>query len=118
MPEKARVFVAEDDSTWQRLIKQLLNDAGHKVILKAPTLAQALKSIDQFQKLGIQVAVIDGNLSEDDSSGYDGRLLAKKIKELAPQVKTIGMSGLTVDGVDINIGKINASKLGKIITNL
>lgn len=118
MPEKARVFYAEDDPFFQEAIKQRLDEAGHEVVLQAQTLAEALNSIEQFKDLGIQVAIIDGNLSADDSSGYDGHLLATRIKELTPQVKTIGMSGSTIIGVDIDLGKRKYSKLAEIITNL
>lgn len=92
MPEKARVFLAEDDPYMQKVIKQRLEEAGHELTLEAHTLDEALQSIQQFKNSGIQVAVLDGNLDKDDTSGYDGQLMVRKIKELAPEVKTIGMS--------------------------
>lgn len=119
MPEKAKVFVAEDDSIWRRTIKRRLSEESHEVVLEAETLAQALKSIEQFKELGVQVAVIDGNLNPYDSSGSDGAELAIAIKRLAPEVKMVGMSGATdVFGVDINLGKAGIRELGRTITNL
>lgn len=118
MPERARVFVAEDDEQWQIMIEDILNEAGHSVVLKATTLDEALKAAEQFEELKVQVATIDGNLSPDDVSCYDGRALVAAISRFAPDVKTIGMSGLSVRGVTIDLGKRNAIKLGEVVTNL
>lgn len=118
MPEKARVFVAEDNPDWQKHIEEILNRAGHSVVARATTLGEGLKIIEQFGELQIQVATIDGNLGEDDTSGYDGRALVAAIDRLAPDVKTIGMSGLSVSGVTVDLGKGNIRQLGEAVTNL
>ncbi len=73
MPERAKVFVAEDNSFSLFLAKQSLADDHHTVVLEAQTLAKALKCIAQFKEQNIQVAVLDGNLTENASSGYDGK---------------------------------------------
>lgn len=118
MPERARVFVAEDDETILPLINRLLSRHGHTVVLQAQTLAEALRCIEQFEALDVQVAVIDGNLSPNDTSGADGYQLVTRIKELTPNVITIGMSNSPVDGVHVDLGKKRAIELGRIITNL
>lgn len=118
MVEKAKVFVAEDDPSIQQVIKWFLSKGGHEVVLQAQTLSEALRSIKQFEKLGIQIAVIDGNLTPGDISGSDGYQLATAIRQLAPNVTTIGMSVLSVDGVDIDLGKNRISELGKAVTEL
>lgn len=118
MPEKARVFFAEDDGYFRDVIKRRLEEAGHEVVLEAHTLNEAIQSIPQFKDSGIQVAVLDGNLDEDDISGYDGRLMAQKIKEQVPHVTTIGLSQSPIDGVDIDLGKRKFTQLASIITNL
>lgn len=117
-PEKARVFVAEDDKRWQDIIKDVLTDAGHSVVLTAQTRQQALEAVQQLKGLGVQVATIDGNLNPHDSDGADGQALLAAIRAQAPEVKTVGMAGLSVRGVDINVGKIDASKLGEVVKKL
>lgn len=118
MPERARVFVAEDDPQWQGIIERSLKRAGHSVVARATTLEQGLKAVEQFGELEVQVATIDGNLSKNNTSGYDGRALLEAINRLAPNVKTIGMSGSSVRGVTIDLGKRNIVKLGDTVTNL
>lgn len=118
MPEKARIFVAEDNPEWQEMIASTLEKAGHTVVLKATTLREALDAVQQFEQLEIQVATIDGNLSPDDTSGYDGRTLVEAINSQAPHVLTIGMSGLNVRGVTFDLGKGKFQQLGEIITSL
>lgn len=117
-PEKARVFIADDNDTWLEIIQNYLEESDHVVVLKATSLTQALEAINQFEKLGIQVAIIDGNLNPYDHNGHDGQVLLTAIRQQTPNVKTIGMSGLSVKGTDVDLGKAKASDLGKTINNL
>lgn len=118
MPEKARIFIAEDDLRFQKYLDRELNNAGHSVVLKATTLDEAMKAIKEFEALKVQVAIVDGNLSANDTSGYDGQTLVKAIGRLAPNVKTVGMSSSTIEGVTIDLGKRNYSKICEVVTNL
>ncbi len=117
-PEKARVFVVEDEKRWKDLIKDVLTDAGHSVVLTAQTREQALAAVPQLRGLGVQVAIIDGNLSPYNDDGADGKALLAAMRAQAPEVKTVGMSRLAVRGVDVNVGKMNASKLGEVVKKL
>lgn len=116
-PEKARVFVVEDSETWQEIIRIKSEEAGHKVVLSASTLEQALEKVKKLKKLKVQVATIDGNLT-NDISGADGQAVLAAIKTHAPEVKTIGMAVFNVEGVNINLGKSDVSKLGEVIKKL
>ena len=118
MPERARVFVAEDDKRYQELIESFLTRAGHSIVLKAETFDDAIKAVEQFSELDVQVATIDGNLDPNDTSGYDGRALVEAISRLAPNVKTVGMSGSDIKGVTVDLGKRNIVGLGEVVTNL
>lgn len=118
MPEKARVFIAEDAPEFLGAFERKLSFAGHTVVATAKSLPEALDVIKTFEELNIQVAVLDGNLDPNDQSGYDGRALVAAIGRLAPNVKTIGMSGSVVEGVTIDLGKRNYSELGETVTNL
>lgn len=117
-PERAKVFVTEDDDRWQQSIKSILERAGHEVVLSAKTRAEALAAIERLNELGVQVATLDGNLSNWDTSGADGQDVLSAIRATAPHIKTVGMSGLTVKGVDVNVGKAKATDLGKVVTDL
>lgn len=117
-PEKAKVFVVEDDKFWQMAIKGVLEDAGHSVVASATTLDEALVMVEQLKEMGVDVAVLDGNLDPDEYQGFDGQTVLRAIQEKAPEVKTIGMSGNSVKGTDIDLGKGNAVELGEVVSNL
>lgn len=118
MPKRARVFVAEDKLDVQEILEGNLRRAGHSVVLKATSLEDALKAIQQFRELGVQVATIDGNFDPNDTSGDDGRTLLEAIRSNTPDVKTIGMSNKSIPGVDVDLGKGNYTQLGGVVTKL
>ncbi len=117
-PEKAKVFVAEDDETWQKFIKIYLEEAGHSVVATARTIEEAMEIIEKLEEMGIDVAVLDGNLNEDEYKGFDGMAMLRKIRDTAKNVKTVGMSGNSVPGTDVDLGKRKVSEIGKVVTNL
>lgn len=118
-PENAKVFHVEDNASTRETIKEFLELHGHTVIDSAGSLQDALDKIPYLNEHGIQVAIVDGNLSPDDSSGRDGELVAGKIKERYPGVIVIGNSLRDdVKGADINSPKVDgASKLASIVTS-
>lgn len=118
-PKETKVFVAEDEPEWREYYKRFLERAGHEIVLVAATLPDALRQVGCLEGKGVQVAIVDGNLSAGGWSGEDGRRVVEAIKEGAPGVKTVGMSGAgEVTGVDVNLGKSNIRKLGETVTNL
>ena len=118
MPENARVFIAEDKPQFLEAFGRKLSRAGHVVVLTATSLAEALDAIKQFERLKVQVAVIDGNLSPNDESGYDGRALVAAINRLPVSVKTVGMSNSKIEGVTVDLEKGNYPNLAETVTNL
>ena len=117
-PERAKVFVAEDDSAWQLIIKKGLERSGHEVVVTATDLESALALVDQLESLGVDVAVLDGNLNKYESSGRDGQALLHAIRTKCPKVKTVGMSALSVPGSDLDLGKSGCHKIGEAVNNL
>jgi DNA-binding NtrC family response regulator len=117
-PENANVFIIEDDSDWRERERSRLERAGHIVVGEAVTLADALAAVENFEKLGVQIVTLDGNLKRNDESGQDAQRILGAIREKAPSVKTIGMSGTPINGVDKNLGKSNAFELGEEVTKL
>lgn len=88
------------------------------MVLTAANITDALEATKKLKDLGIQVATIDGNLNDWEASGDDGQAVLAAIRANAPGVKTVGMSGLGMGGVDIYVGKANATDLGKVVTKL
>lgn len=121
MPPKAEVFVAEDDIDWQRRIRDLLNDAGHRVAATATTRKQAFEVVGKLKELGIMVATVDGNLNQYDSNGADGAAVIATIRQHAPEVKIVGLSGSFegVRGADVQVWKGQAAeRLADEVTGL
>lgn len=105
-PENASVFVAEDDPDWQEFISDDLEKGGHSLKRLAQTKEDALASITSFVQDGIQVAIVDGNLSGDDHSGTDGREIVEAIRSTNPDIKIIGLSTNTVGRADVSLSKL------------
>lgn len=119
MPPEATVFMVEDDEQWRDINRSNLERAGHKVVAEATTRAEALEQVGKLGELGVNVAVIDGNLDTlDGVFGGDGQAVLAAIRQLAPGVKVVGMAGDTIRGADINVGKRHAEKLANAVTEL
>ena len=118
MPEKARVFAAEDDPDSLDNIKMALEAKGHTLALTATTLEGALEIIQAFPQEEIQIAALDGNLKKGVKSGSDGRQMIAAIRNISPSVRIIGMSGESMEGVDIDLGKDRIYELGEVVTKL
>jgi CheY-like chemotaxis protein len=118
-PEKAKVFVAEDSEDWKKIIKDELESEGHIVVATASTLKEALETAKKLKELGVDVAVIDGNLGENIFVlGSDGQAVLAAVRENAPKVKTVGMSSFSVRGTDVDLGKMDVKRLGKVVSDL
>ncbi|MDP3973248.1 MAG: response regulator [Candidatus Daviesbacteria bacterium] len=119
MPEKARVFIAEDEKDWQQRIERNLKRSEHEVVLTAETLAEALRALDRFEELQVQVATLDGNLRGKYSYGLDGREVSLAIRSRFPNVKIVGLSSDKFRGeADIELNKADTFKLGEVVANL
>lgn len=118
MPERSNVSVFEDDEEYQEMLKKYLERAGHTVVFSATSRIEAETAIKKFKDKGIQVAIVDGNLTEDDSSGDDGAKLTEKIREADPDIIVIGFSSLGVRGADVQLMKFDVEQVGKVVTNL
>jgi len=116
-PERAKVFISEDDSKWRKKAEEALFAGGHQVVLSAINLKDSLAAIERFAEFGVQVAIIDRNL-DGTLEGDDGQAVLAAIRQKTPQVKTIGFSVLEVPGVDIDLGKHKDYDLGKTVTEI
>ena len=77
-----------------------------------------MDAVEKLTELGINLALIDGNLKKDDDSGADGQAVLSAIRTKAPGVITIGVSGLSVPGADQQVSKGKIENLGEVIREL
>jgi len=117
-PQNARLFIAEDNPDWQEMYYDFFENSGHTIVQLATNMSEAEEALPKLAEMGIQVAIIDGDISPFGHEGNEGKYLVREIKRLFPEIKTIGMSGVFSLGADINLGKGNAHLLIKTITNL
>jgi hypothetical protein len=79
-----------------------------------------LAKIPELGKKGINVAVVDGNLTEWEDDGIDGETIAKEIKAKHPNIVVIGHAlEKHIKAADINCTKYEgSSKLADVITSV
>jgi ActR/RegA family two-component response regulator len=104
-PENARVFLTEDDEVDAWRTKEYLKRGDHSVELRASTLEEALGLVPRLEKEGINVAVVDGNLSSGKRDGADGERVVTAIRKQAPGVKIVVYSGGSYDYGDVRVPK-------------
>lgn len=105
-PENARVFLVEDDKIGVVNTRWFLTEnGGHTIVAEASSLEEALNLIPHLEEKGVNVAVVDGNLSLNDSSGRDGATVAEEIRKRAPNIKIVAYSGEKQDYGDVYVPK-------------
>lgn len=117
-PKEAKVFLVEDQERYRDLAHSYLEEAGHKVVAETKTLKEALELIPSLKEKGVNVAVVDGNLSPNDVSGKDGLVIARQIIEEAPEIKIIAYSLSCKAHGDVFVSKKESEKLGEEVTKL
>lgn len=83
MGTSAKVLIAEQDQSVIRLLKTVLTNAGHRVVL-AKTSGKAAEAIEEYE---IDIALVDSNLE-----GMGGMELARKLKKERPDVSVAFLS--------------------------
>ncbi len=95
----ARIFLVEDHDKTRELAKHHLRQKGHQII-DASALNTAMETVSSLKSFGIEIAVLDGNLHPSASSGDDGRLIAKEIRQACPEIKILCWSRQRYDWGD------------------
>lgn len=114
--QEARVFYAEDDEDWQRLVRSMLERNKHQLVIEVTELKQALEQINLAQELEINVAVLDSSLNPN--SRGDGEKIAAALREKIPHIKIISLSGDPAQWGDVNLSKSDAHQLPEVISGL
>lgn len=122
-PENTKIFLVEDDLIDQEQIRWILEKNGHSIVVEAETLDEALLQIPELREKGVNVAIVDGNLTEGVGSGEDGRRVTERIKELhGEEIQVVSHSateksyGYGDAFVAKDIRNRNLPKLAEIIT--
>ncbi len=119
-PENANVYLVEDNESLRESTKALLELDGHNVVAEAATLDEALEGISKARDAGVQVAVVDGNLSQNDLSGNDGNTVADALRKAIPGIKIISYSSDEQDYGDVHVSKDvrRGVSISEVITKL
>lgn len=118
MPKNARIFLAEDNNIVRREEKKLLAEHGHAVIIEATTLQEALSRIELAKEKKVNVAVLDGSLSNKEPRQADGKIIAEALRQAISDIKIVSCSFFLQNWGDENLEKEDAVELGNVITAL
>ncbi len=112
-----RAVIIEDKFEERSRARKSLEEAGIAVIAEATTLDEARVIIPKLTELSVNYVILDGNLSENDMSGNDGRVLFDEIRLQAHETVVFGWSKSSRFG-DISVSKRDKeADLGKIVTD-
>ncbi len=105
-PSEGSVLIVDDDPTLVRDVRVYLMIEGYKVYVTM-TKKEALEMIPSLGRLGIKVALIDGNLGQGAFDGSDGVEINTAIKvKYGDSIKTVGISS-THSVPEADIPRIN-----------
>ncbi|MFH1509746.1 MAG: hypothetical protein ABID67_01175 [Candidatus Nealsonbacteria bacterium] len=111
----AKVFLVEDDPDLLELERRYIELGGHEIVLVASSLSDALDKTSQLRRMGVEIAIVDGNVG---SGPEDGPKIYKTIKEVI-SIPVVSFSGDIVNWADENPRKpMDIFKLGKIVTQI
>ena len=96
--QNAAVFLVEDNKDFADSLCELFPYRGHKVVLRASNLEEALSIINsnQLQENKVGVAVVDANFPEAEGKFevLGGPVVAKAIKDAEPLIKVIANTAM------------------------
>lgn len=87
-----KVFLIEDDPVDARDAFEELKSAGHELIQYAGNFEDASSRIPDAMKLGMTVAIVDGNLDHHLEDCADGREISQLIRDQAPGTTIVAYS--------------------------
>lgn len=122
MSKNIRVAVFEDNDATIDRIRENLEAGGHRLVVTAKRLKDALDVIRKLPELGVGVVTVDGNLEHGEKAGESGRQIIAAIgqinRRLGMNILTIGLSRASMVGVDYDLGKENLFRLSETIDSL
>ena len=112
--ERAKVFHVEDNEASRKILNETLKIAGHKVVFESDSVHDAKSKIPGLIKAGIDVAIVDGGLADEDQGG---QMVVQEIRNFyGYAIKIIGhpMRG-EIPGADINIPKTKTGSTEELL---
>ncbi len=97
MPKEAKIYLTEDDTNLREATRRELEFEGHRVVHEAHDLETALDGVKTASDLGVNVAVLDGNLTRGDVSCSDGMMIASALRARIPQIKIVAFTSSEKD---------------------
>lgn len=117
--ENAKIGIFDDREDIRGLLKLLLEQEKHSVVVEAESVEDSAQKIDSLHPGDLDVALVDGNLgmASDLSEGAE---IARLLREKMADVVIVGISstGEPIEGVDENIDKMESGKIKEYISNL
>jgi CheY-like chemotaxis protein len=124
MPPEANVAIIDGNAAWRFGHSESLSAQGHIVKAVASDISEAQKLIPQLGELGVQVVLIDNNLSYRQGDKSEGQILTEAIKTAFPDITVVGVTSdhAEIAGTDANLDKKELAQgtvdLGEFVTNL
>ncbi len=84
-----KILVVDDLPDWRATMRGVLDDAGYQV-QAAGSSAEALRYLSEQN---FDLALLDMRLDETDEDNVEGLALARRIRELRPEIKIIIITG-------------------------
>ena len=107
-----RAAVFEDDDFISELLVRLLKRAGYEVVLTCASMKEARNALRRTDDgslpntVGIDIAIVDGNLTFGQYNGLEGAELCRLLRQLSPTPRIVGNSGGNpVYGADVQVHK-------------
>jgi len=113
-----RVLHVEDNLDWQNTVRGIVEDMGGILVKTVSSVETAMSAIATLEKLKIDIVILDGSLSSHEEGDRDAKVILAAIKKQKRKVKTIGLSGGKIHGVDKDLGKNKVSELEATILKL
>lgn len=118
-PERAKVFIAEDDVYTREDLKDFLRKRGHEVVLEAGTFEDAMASIEEAKEKGVNVALVDGSLAlRPPRQPEHGLKITEALREAIPGIKVVSISSDYVSYTDTHVGPFAWHRIGEIVDEL
>ncbi len=119
--KRAKVGIFEDDVDWRELLTEIVEDSGHSVAVAVRDMDEARAAIDDLEEGSLDVAIVDGNLNPNESTGADGAEITRLLHKKLGAITVIGFSGINqIAGVDHSLSKAGDpdKEIPAIITGL
>jgi DNA-binding NtrC family response regulator len=120
MPPEAKIHLIEDDADCRMMAEIHLTGAGHRILGVSTTLTEARAAISGFTEQGIEVVVMDGDLTGRGNISRDGEILTALINKDHPQIGVVGYAtNRDVVGADIQSPKVKGGpSLVRAVTDI